>query len=102
MDTHFPFPFPPAFPPAFPPGINPSFGASTVNPSSMQPVVPEKDHHFRSPDDCEENETLYINNISGKAKERDVRSLLQRVCRSHVHNAFHNRFSGVSVLVLSW
>ena len=53
-----------------------------------QPPMPEAsvggkdqgDKWFRSPDETEPNETLYVNNINTRVKERSLRPFLENVC----------------------
>lgn len=86
MEPPFGFPVPPLIPGI----INPTFGAFVP---PIFPVAPRNreverdDQYFRSADDCPPNETLYVNNLSTRTKERALRPFLESVCteRSFFH-----------------
>ena len=59
--------------------VVPSFHAPWPLPHSEGVKVAE-DPWFRPPDDVEPNETLYVNNINTRVKEREVKLCMERVC----------------------
>jgi hypothetical protein len=48
------------------------------------PIFPSadsvEDRWFRPPDDVGPNETLYVNNLNTRVKERELKPFLERVC----------------------
>ena len=78
-----PFPMPPgmpgfSFPFPLPQGL-PSGPLAASSPSVDKALAEEV---VLPPDDCEPNETLYVNNLNSRVKEKELRSYLQKVCIS--------------------
>lgn len=63
-----PFPMPPGFP-----KLSAGISMEAVNkPIAEETVAP--------PDDCEPNESLYVNNLNSRIKESELRDYLKKVC----------------------
>ena len=69
-----PFPGLQAIPPGFP------FPPPPGNLPSGTSVSKGIDSRYdRAPEECEPNETLYVNNLNDRIKERDLKAYLQQV-----------------------
>ena len=97
-----PFVPPMGIPPGFP--LPPIPGLPVGNLSGIRPSQNPDEEMVHPPEECEPNETLYVNNLNCRVKERELREYTKKVCKlftfAHVPKVF-SRFGKCEVIAMS-
>ena len=68
-----------------PPGNHLGFAQCCLHPGGPRVSEANGDKSVRPPDDCEPNETLYVNNLNDRVKEKEMKLYLEKVCDRGLH-----------------
>ena len=68
-----------------PTGAHLGFTQSILSPGFARVSEAIRNESIRAPDDCEPNETLYVNNLNDRVKEKEMKLYLEKVCDRGLH-----------------
>jgi hypothetical protein len=94
----FPMPPPPGFP--LPPSGFPFAGVPTTGFQGIAAQAKLSEEEISPPDECDPNETLYVNNLNDRVKERDLKAYMLKVRFSFPRSIMSYRCSRGSVSVM--